>query len=128
MSGEGVRPSGAEAHEGGSVSARTPVEVGGANFPCPASCMDMAIQTEAPAGGERTRALLVEIAGGRRAVQLRGQVAAAKRGASREQIEEAFQEACLRAGRGGRGQSMGEGYKWLLPTTDPPGDDAREPL
>src|SRR5436190_1092887 len=79
-------------------------------------------------GGRATRALLVEIAGGRRAVQLRGQVQAGKRAASREQIEEAFQEACLRAGRGCRGQTMGEVYKWLLRTTDSLVDDARDRL
>src|SRR3954454_18559343 len=128
MSGEGVPPGGAEAGEACLVSARTAVEIGGANFSSRASCMDMAIQTEVPAGGERTRALLVEIAGGHRAAQLRGQVAARKRGASRELIEEAFQEACLRAGRGCRGQSMGEVYKWLLRTTDSLVDDARDRL
>src|SRR3954465_11517803 len=128
MSGRGCRPTGGEGHDGCSVSARTAVEIGGANFSSRASCIDMAIQTEVPAGGERTRAFLVEIAGGHRAVQWRGQVAAAKRGATREQIEEAFQEACLRAGRGCRGQTMGEVYKWLLKTTDSLVDDARARL
>src|SRR3954463_7671831 len=128
MPGRGVRPSGTDASGGSPVSARTVVEIGGANCCASASCMDMAIQTEVPAGRERTRALLAEIAGGRRAVQLRGQVAAAKRGATREQIEEAFQEACLRAGRGCRGQTMGEVYKWLLRTTDSLVDDARDRL
>ena len=61
-------------------------------------------------------------------MQLRGQVAAAKRGATREQIEEAFQEACLKAGRSCRGQTMGEVYKWLLKTTDSIVDDMRDRL
>jgi DNA-directed RNA polymerase specialized sigma24 family protein len=61
-------------------------------------------------------------------MQLRGQVAAAKRGATREQIEEAFQEACLKAGRSCRGQTMGEVYKWLLKTTDSIVDDTRDRL
>src|SRR3954471_17967945 len=128
MSDGGLRSSGGDACGGSSVSARTAVNLGGANCGASASCMDMAIQTEVPAGRQRTRALLAEIAGGRRAVQLRGQVAAVKRGATREQIEEAFQEACLRAGRSCRGQTMGEVYKWLLKTTDSLVDDARDRL
>ena len=92
------------------------------------SCSDMATDVGAPPGTERTRALLAEIAGGRRGAQLRGQVAAAKRGATREQIEEAFQEACLKAGRSCRGQTMGEVYKWLLKTTDSTVDDMRDRL
>jgi hypothetical protein len=88
----------------------------------------MATDVGVPPGPERTRALLVEIAGGRRAMQLRGQVAAAKRGATREQIDEAFQEACLKAATSCRGQSMGEVYKWLLKTTDSIVDDMRDRL
>jgi DNA-directed RNA polymerase specialized sigma24 family protein len=88
----------------------------------------MAVDIGISPGPERTRALLEEIAGGRRGAQLRGQVAAVKRGATREQIEEAFQEACLKAGRSCRGQTMGEVYKWLLKTTDSLVDDMRDRL
>jgi hypothetical protein len=88
----------------------------------------MAVDIGISQGPERTRALLEEIAGGRRGAQLRGQVAAVKRGATREQIEEAFQEACLKAGRSCRGQTMGEVYKWLLKTTDSIVDDMRDRL
>ena len=88
----------------------------------------MAIHVGTARGPERTRALLEEIAGGRRAAQLRAQVAAAKRGATREQVEEAFQEACLKAARSCRGQTMGEVYKWLLRTTDSTVDDMRDRL
>jgi DNA-directed RNA polymerase specialized sigma24 family protein len=88
----------------------------------------MAIEIAVPPGPQRTRALLEEIAGGRRGVQLRGQVAAVKRGATREQIEEAFQEACLKATRSCRGQTIGEVYKWLLKTTDSLVDDMRDRL
>src|SRR3954452_25049283 len=76
----------------------------------------------------RTRALLEEIAGGRRGVQLRAQVLAAKRGATREQVEEAFQEACLKAARGCRGQTMGQVYTWLRMATDSGVDDMRDRL
>ena len=88
----------------------------------------MAIHVGIAQGPERTRALLEEIAGGRRGAQLRAQVARAKRGATREQIEEAFQEACLKAARSCRGQTMGEVYKWLLRTTDSTIDDMRDRL
>jgi hypothetical protein len=106
----------------------TTVEEVGANIAASPSLGGMAIEVGVLPGPERTRALLKEIAGGRRGVQLRGQVAAAKRGATREQIEEAFQEACLKAGRSCRGQTMGEVYKWLLKTTDSIVDDTRDRL
>lgn len=102
-------------------------EVGARNCPS-ASEAGMAVDVRASHGPERTRALLEEIAGGRRGAQLRGQVAARNRGATREHVEEAFQEACLKAGRSCRGQTMGEVYKWLLKTTDSTVRDMRERL
>jgi hypothetical protein len=66
---------------------------------------------------ETTRALLEAIAGGRRGEQLRATVASWNRGATREQIDEAFQEACVRAARWCSGQTMGEVYVWLRTTT-----------
>jgi RNA polymerase sigma factor (sigma-70 family) len=68
-------------------------------------------------GAETTRALLEEIAGGKRGAQLRATVAAWNRGATREQVEEAFQEACIRAARSCTGQTIGEVYVWLRTTT-----------
>lgn len=78
----------------------------------------MATTIGCPRGPERTRALLEKIAGGRRGVQLRAQVLGAKRGATREQVEEAFQEACLKAADRCRGQTMGQVYTWLRMATD----------
>ena len=118
----------AEPPDGSYVSDLTTIEEVGAKIVASPSCGDMAIDVGVPPGPERTRALLAEIAGGRRGAQLRGQVAAVKRGATREQIEEAFQEACLKAGRSCRGQTMGEVYKWLLKTTDSTVDDMRDRL
>jgi RNA polymerase sigma factor (sigma-70 family) len=88
----------------------------------------MASTIGCPRGPERTRALLEEIAAGRRGVQLRAQVLAAKRGATREQVEEAFQEACLKAARRCRGQTMGQVYTWLRMATDSNVDDMRDRL
>ena len=57
--------------------------------------------------------MLEEIAGGRRGRP----DPRADRDATPEQIEEAFQEACLKASRGCYGQSIGEVYVWLRNTT-----------
>jgi hypothetical protein len=119
---------GAEPRDGSSVVDLTGFEEVGAKSAVLPSWGGMAIDVGVSPGRERTRALLEEIAGGRRGAQLRGQVAAAKRGATREQIEEAFQEACLKAGRSCRGQTMGEVYKWLLKSTDSLVDDMRDRL
>jgi RNA polymerase sigma factor (sigma-70 family) len=118
----------AEPHHVSCVRDLTTIEEVGANIVASPSCSGMAIDVGVAPGPERTRALLAEIAGGRRGAQLRAQVAAVKRGATREQIEEAFQEACLKAGRSCRGQTMGEVYKWLLKTTDSTVDDMRDRL
>ena len=128
MRGERLDAVSAEPPDGSCVSDLTTIEEVGAKIVASPSCGGMAIDVGVPPGPERTRALLAEIAGGRRGAQLRGQVAAVKRGATREQIEEAFQEACLKAGRSCRGQTMGEVYKWLLKTTDSTVDDMRDRL
>lgn len=100
----------------------------GANISALPSCSEMAVHTPPPSASDRTRALLEEIAGGRRGVQLRSQVAAANRGSTPEQVEEAFQEACLRATRSCRGQTVGEVYVWLRKATGTLLRDARERL
>jgi DNA-directed RNA polymerase specialized sigma24 family protein len=118
----------AEPHQKRFVTELTAGETVGANFAEPPSSDGMATHTRQPPGPTRTRALLEEIAGGQRAAQLRAQVAAANRGATPEQIEEAFQEACLRATRGCHGQTMGEVYVWLRKTTGTLLSDMRDRL
>jgi RNA polymerase sigma factor (sigma-70 family) len=61
--------------------------------------------------------LLERIAAGEQGAKLRSQVAAWNRVATREQVEEAFQEACARAQRACRGQTEGEVFTWLRTTT-----------
>ncbi len=100
----------------------------GANIAAPPSSWEMAAHTAHPTATDRTRELLEAIAGGARGAQLRAQVAAANRGSTPEQVEEAFQEACLRATRGCRGQTMGEVYVWLRKTTGTLLKDQRERL
>jgi RNA polymerase sigma factor (sigma-70 family) len=70
-------------------------------------------------GSERevTRRLIEGIVGGVHGARLRAQVAAWNPGASREEVAEAFQEACGVAMRSCRGQSEGEVYVWLRTTT-----------
>jgi DNA-directed RNA polymerase specialized sigma24 family protein len=48
---------------------------------------------------------------------LRSQVVSWHPGVSRDEVDEAFQEACLLAGRSCRGQTEGEVYTWLRTTT-----------
>lgn len=64
-----------------------------------------------------TRTQLELIAGGEQGAKLRSQVAAWHPGSTRDELEEAFQEACARAERGCRGESEGEVYTWLRTTT-----------
>lgn len=68
-------------------------------------------------GADTTRSLLEAIAVGSRGERLRATVAAWNRGATQEQVDEAFQEACARAAQHCRGQSIGEVYVWLRTTT-----------
>jgi Phage integrase family len=66
---------------------------------------------------EVTRALIVQIAGGEQGAKLRSQVTRWHPGATCDQVEDAFQEACARAERACRGQSEGEVVTWLRTTT-----------
>jgi RNA polymerase sigma factor (sigma-70 family) len=61
--------------------------------------------------------LLERIVAGEQGAKLRSQVAAWHRGATSEQVEEAFQEACARAYRACRGETEGEVFTWLRTTT-----------
>ena len=117
MSNDGLDAVGPEPYDGSFVIDLTRWEEVGANGPPPSSWGGMATTIGPPLGAARTRALLEEIAGGRRGAQIRAQVAATNRGATQEQVEEAFQEACLKASRGCHGQSIGEVYVWLRSTT-----------
>jgi hypothetical protein len=67
----------AEPHREQVVTGLTTVEEVGANSCAPPSSDGMATHTRQPPGPSRTRALLEEIAGGRRGAQIRAQVAAA---------------------------------------------------
>lgn len=120
----------AEPHADQLVTKLTAVEEVGANFDASPSSDGMATHTTRSSGQARTRELLEEIAGGQRGAQIRGQVAAApaNRGATPEQVEEAFQEACLRAAAGCHGQTMGEVYVWLRKTTGTLLKDMRDRL
>jgi RNA polymerase sigma factor (sigma-70 family) len=60
--------------------------------------------------------LLERIVGGELGAKLRSQVAGWHPGATREQVEEAFQEACARAQRACGGQTEGEVFTWLRTT------------
>ena len=117
MNRNGLETASVELYQG--LPALTPAsgENGGANSAALASSEGMVATNGHRPGAETTRALLEAIAGGRRAEQLRATVAAWNRGASREEIDEAFQEACARAARWCTGQTMGEVYVWLRTTT-----------
>jgi RNA polymerase sigma factor (sigma-70 family) len=106
-----------EPRSGSVVIALTGIDKEGASFPAAPSSGGMATSIGHRPGLETTRALLEEIAGGERGAQLRATVAAWNRGATREQVEEAFQEACIRAARSCTGQTIGEVYVWLRTTT-----------
>ena len=93
------------------------LEERGATFPAPTSLEAVAASTGQPPGRETTRALIERIAGSDLGAKLRSQVAAWHPGATRDEVDEAFQEACALAKRGCRGQSEGEVYTWLRTTT-----------
>ena len=91
---------------------------GGANFASPGSIGVVGAETgDGPERGEVTRGLIERIAGGVQGAKLCSQVVAWNTGATREQVAEAFQEACTLAVRSCRGQSEGEVYVWLRTTT-----------
>jgi DNA-directed RNA polymerase specialized sigma24 family protein len=76
----------------------------------------VAVSTGQTPGRETTLALIERIAGSDLGAKLRSQVAAWHPGTTREQMDEAFQEACALANSGCRGQSEGEVYTWLRTT------------
>jgi RNA polymerase sigma factor (sigma-70 family) len=66
-------------------------------------------------GAKRTQ--LERIARGEQGAKLRSQVAAWHPGTTRDELDEAFQEACARAEHSCRGESEGEVFTWLRTTT-----------
>jgi RNA polymerase sigma factor (sigma-70 family) len=86
------------------------------------SSPDASVGTVIAGGGHRsgtnvTRDLIERIARGAPGARLRSQVTGWHPGVTGEQVEEAFQEACVRACRSCRGQSEGEVFTWLRTTT-----------
>jgi RNA polymerase sigma factor (sigma-70 family) len=92
-------------------------EEGGANFVPGASIEAVAITNGARPGPQVTRGLIEHIASGQLGGKLRSQVASWHPGVSRDEVDEAFQEACLTAHRSCRGQTEGEVFTWLRTTT-----------
>src|SRR5437867_4154414 len=111
-----VGPPGSRPSSPGSAPRRV-CDKGGANFSSAASLGVVIATNGHRPGPEVTRALIAEIAGGELGAKLRSQVAAWHPGAGREDVEEAFQEACVLAQRRCRGQREGEVFTWLRTTT-----------
>jgi RNA polymerase sigma factor (sigma-70 family) len=68
-------------------------------------------------GRDLTRGLVARVAAGELGAKLRSQVADLYPDATRDQLEEAFQEACLLAERACHGEREGEVFTWLRTTT-----------
>ena len=92
------------------------VEKGGATFPSQPSLGVVGESAPSPAP-ETTVALVEYIARGEPAARLRAQVAQWHPEATLDQVEDAFQEACLLAVRRARGRSEGEIFTWIRTTT-----------
>jgi hypothetical protein len=88
----------------------------GANFSGQRSIEVVAVTNAVGPDEDLTRALIEEIARGQPGAKLRSQVAAWHPQASRDEIDDAFQEACLRAGGRCRGRTEGEVFTWLRTT------------
>ena len=76
----------------------------------------MAATQEPRSGPDLTRGLIERILSGERGAMLRSQVVSWNPGVSRDEVDEALQEACLLAGRSCQGQTEGEVYTWLRTT------------
>jgi RNA polymerase sigma factor (sigma-70 family) len=76
----------------------------------------VAVANRQRSGRDLTRALVETIVRGERGATLRSHLAARRSGATREQVEEAMQEACLLAERACRGQTESEVFAWLRTT------------
>jgi RNA polymerase sigma factor (sigma-70 family) len=117
VSGTGLDAEHVEPSERTRVIDLTSPTVEGASVAGSASTGLVATMTGCPPGRETTRAFVERIAGGDHGGRLRWQVARWNPGATSDQVEEAFQEACARAERACTGQSEGEVFVWLRTTT-----------
>ena len=91
--------------------------VRGASFLLGSSIQAVAATRQSSSDRDLTRGLIERIVSGERGAMLRSQVVSWHPGVSRDEVDEAFQEACLLAGRSCRGQTEGEVYTWLRTTT-----------
>ena len=107
----------AEPVDGSVVIGRTESLERGANFSSRGSSECMSVSKRHRPGRETTRAHLETIAGGDGAVRIRRQVQRWNTGATADQVEDAFQEACARAHCGCHGQVEAEVYNWLRTAT-----------
>ena len=89
----------------------------GASFLLGSSIQAVAATTEPRSDRDLTRGLIERIVSGERGAMLRSQVVSWHPGVSRDEVDEAFQEACLLAARSCRGRTEGEVYTWLRTTT-----------
>ena len=89
----------------------------GASFAPHASLPVVAVANGLRSDQDLTRGLIEHIVSGELGAKLRSQVASWHPGVSRDDVDEAFQEACLLAERSCRGQSEGEVFTWLRTTT-----------
>ena len=89
----------------------------GASFLLGSSIQAVAATRQPRSDRDLTRGLIERIVSGERGAMLRSQVVSWHPGVSRDEVDEAFQEACLLAGRSCRGQTEGEVYTWLRTTT-----------
>jgi RNA polymerase sigma factor (sigma-70 family) len=89
----------------------------GANSSWPSSLTVVSATNGRPADRSPTSELIERIASGRLGQALRGQVASWNPEVTRDELDEAFQEACTLAAEHCRGQTEGEVYTWLRTTT-----------
>jgi RNA polymerase sigma factor (sigma-70 family) len=118
--GLGIRQQAARSTRDGSRSTMTECDEfpdRGANFSRQPSMEVVAVSNAVRSDRDLTTALIEQIAGGELGAKLRSQVAGWHPQASREEIDDAFQEACLRAGGRCRGRTEGEVFTWLRTTT-----------
>lgn len=109
-------PPGGRARDARDVPIGEQLEIRGASFVLGASLQAVAATKEPRSNRDLTRGLIERIVSGERGAMLRSQVVSWNPGVSRDEVDEALQEACLLAGRSCRGQTEGEVYTWLRTT------------
>ena len=96
---------------------RTNRDERGVSFAWPASLTVVTARTGARTKRRSTREWIERIAAGGRGRKLRSQVASWHPDVTRDELDEAFQQACLLAGEHCRGENEGEVFTWLRTTT-----------